>query len=557
MRRGVGQARGAPGPLRPARRDAPGVQLRLPRHPLGRRSACAPSSSPRCGSNDDVGAPTTWVLSNHDVVRHASRLGLDQRRRRPNGIRADDPQPDAALGLRRARAATTLMLGAARRRLPLPGRGARAAGAHRHAGRVPPGPDLPPHQGKEIGRDGCRVPMPWVRDAPSLGFGPGDQPWLPQPDAYADLAVDQQDGVEGSTLELYRSLLATAPDPRPGPGGLAWDALASDTVVAVRNTSATGARIVVVTNLGAEPVALPEGEVLVASGPLAADGRVPTDTTVWASARSGADGARGRLPLPRRADAARAGAPGRRGYGAERRPREHPARVPRGRRMGYRYLETDVHARATASRRLPRHRARPGLRRRRARRRPHPGGGARGPDRRQRGVPLLAELFEEFPDTCINIDIKADTALRPTVREILRHDAIDRVCIGSFSERRVRAARAALGPASRPRPGRSGPRCCASPPPVLSRLLHTPAPVLQIPALHRSAAARVDPRDPGAGPPRPRPRQARARVVPRLVARGRHRDAPAARPRCRRHRHRPHRRAARRPRRARAPPDGA
>ncbi|MEO7422967.1 MAG: glycoside hydrolase family 13 protein, partial [Ornithinibacter sp.] len=61
-------------------------------------------------SNDDVGAPTTWVLSNHDVVRHASRLGLDQSLPRPNGISAQDPQPDAVLGLRRARAATTMML---------------------------------------------------------------------------------------------------------------------------------------------------------------------------------------------------------------------------------------------------------------------------------------------------------------------------------------------------------------------------------------------------------------------------------------------------------------
>src|SRR5690606_20214725 len=61
--------------------------------------------------NDAVGAPTTWVLSNHDVVRHASRFGLPDPTRRPNGIGPDDPQPDAALGLARARAATTVMLG--------------------------------------------------------------------------------------------------------------------------------------------------------------------------------------------------------------------------------------------------------------------------------------------------------------------------------------------------------------------------------------------------------------------------------------------------------------
>jgi alpha-glucosidase len=139
--------------------------------------------------------------------------------------------------------------------------------------------------GTVVGRDGCRVPMPWVRDAPSLGFGPGDSPWLPQPEAYADLAVDQQDGVEGSTLELYRALLGYRHKHRFGHGSLTWDALSSECVVALRNTSGDGERtLLVVTNLGAEPVPVPEGDVLISSGPLTDDGAVPTvptDTTAW------------------------------------------------------------------------------------------------------------------------------------------------------------------------------------------------------------------------------------------------------------------------------------
>jgi alpha-glucosidase len=233
-------------------------------------------------SNDDVGAPTTWVLSNHDVVRHASRLGLDQTLPRPNGIRAGDPQPDAVLGLRRARAATALMLA-------LPG------GAYVYQGEelgLPEHTTMPDsfrqdptfHRtgGRVTGRDGCRVPMPWVKGAPSNGFGPGDTPWLPQPDAYADLAVDQQQGVAGSTLELYRALLEYRRRHRFGHGSLSWDPLASDTVIALRNTAGDGERtLLVVSNLGADPVALPAGEVLVTSGPLTDDGAVPTDTTVW------------------------------------------------------------------------------------------------------------------------------------------------------------------------------------------------------------------------------------------------------------------------------------
>ena len=114
--------------------------------PTGTPPRCARSSRPRCAPTTSVGAPTTWVLSNHDVVRHASRLGLDQALPRPNGIRADDPQPDAVLGLRRARAATALMLA-------LPGGAYVYQGEELglpehtdHARRVPPGPDLPPHR---------------------------------------------------------------------------------------------------------------------------------------------------------------------------------------------------------------------------------------------------------------------------------------------------------------------------------------------------------------------------------------------------------------------------
>jgi alpha-glucosidase len=236
------------------------------------------------GANDEVGAPTTWVLSNHDVVRHASRLGLDQTHPRPNGIAAGDPQPDRVLGLRRARAATTLMLA-------LPG------GAYVYQGEelgLPEVTDLPDEvrqdptfhrtHGAETGRDGCRVPIPWVKEAPSFGFGPTERTWLPQPDVFGDLAVDQQSGVEGSTLELYRRLLSTRRHERLGHGGLARHPLSSDDVVAFVNVSRDGARhTLVLVNTGADPVELPEGAVVtVSSGPLTADGRVPTDTAVWA-----------------------------------------------------------------------------------------------------------------------------------------------------------------------------------------------------------------------------------------------------------------------------------
>ena len=232
--------------------------------------------------NDSVGAPTTWVLSNHDVVRHASRLGLADPSSRPNGIAAEDEQPDEVLGLRRARAATLLLLG-------LPG------SAYLYQGEelgLPEHTSLPAEvredpaffrtNGAERGRDGCRVPLPWEKDAPGFGYSPTGDTWLPQPAEWAAYAADAQDGVPGSTLELYRDTLRLRKAEGLGTGGAAWEPAYADAadVIAVRNGS-----VLVVANLGSTPVALPEGaEVLLASGlpddaPVGAD--LPGDTTVW------------------------------------------------------------------------------------------------------------------------------------------------------------------------------------------------------------------------------------------------------------------------------------
>lgn len=235
-------------------------------------------------ASDGVGAPTTWVLSNHDVVRHASRLGLSTPGARPNGIGVGDEQPDEELGLRRARAASLLMLG-------LPG------SAYLYQGEEL---GLPEHTSldddlrqdpawwrsghTERGRDGCRVPLPWTADAPGLGFSPTGATWLPQPESWSRFALDAQQGVEGSTYETYRAALRVRREQGLGSGSLAWvDApeLLGGEVLAFLNRD-----VLVLTVFGGAPVTLPEGaEVLLASGDVAVeDGRVvvPTDTTVWA-----------------------------------------------------------------------------------------------------------------------------------------------------------------------------------------------------------------------------------------------------------------------------------
>ncbi|WP_431841463.1 glycoside hydrolase family 13 protein [Calidifontibacter indicus] len=230
-------------------------------------------------ANDKVGAPTTWVLSNHDVVRHASRLGLPIGTPRPNGIGADDAQPDAVAGLRRARAATTLMLA-------LPG------GAYLYQGEelglpdhttmpdaVRQDPTFARTHGKELGRDGCRVPLPWSKDEPAFGFNGTGDTWLPQPTVYGDLAVDQQEGVAGSTLELYRELLRIRKERDLGEGAISVLDEGADVLAARVETRAGTTQVLV--NFGAEPVEIPSGAtVLVASEP-DVDTVLPTDTAVW------------------------------------------------------------------------------------------------------------------------------------------------------------------------------------------------------------------------------------------------------------------------------------
>jgi glycerophosphoryl diester phosphodiesterase len=61
-------------------------------------------------------------------------------------------------------------------------------------------------------------------------------------------------------------------------------------------------------------------------------------------------------------------------------------------------------------------------------------------------IPLLEELLGTFPDLRINIDPKHDAAVQPLIDVIEKFDAVSRVCIGSFSGKRVARLRKALGP---------------------------------------------------------------------------------------------------------------
>ncbi|MFF4548262.1 glycoside hydrolase family 13 protein [Streptomyces sp. NPDC001406] len=223
-----------------------------------------------------AGACATWVLSNHDVVRHASWLilppGTDENAWLLSGGQA--PRTDEAAGLRRARAATLLMLA-------LPGSSYLYQGEELGLPEVAdlPAPVLQDPVWEQTGRvrkgrDGCRVPLPWTRTGPSYGFGPGGA-WLPQPASFSSYAVQAQSGTEGSTLELYRTALRLRRKLQEGET-LTWAPEAAAGVLDFTRTEAWRC----VTNLSAAPVPLPPGEVLLTSAPLR-EGRLDPDTTVW------------------------------------------------------------------------------------------------------------------------------------------------------------------------------------------------------------------------------------------------------------------------------------
>jgi alpha-glucosidase len=220
---------------------------------------------------DGVGAPSTWVLNNHDVLRHVSRFGGDYgRTTASDGVGPNNPQPDNVLGLQKARAATLFMLGLPGasylyqgEELGLPDH-TTLADEHRQD------PTFARTQGQRVGRDGCRVPLPWEMGNASNGFNQTGKAWLPQPQSYAALSRDQQQGKAGSTLTLYQQALRLRSELKLGEGSFDW--VSKTAVLTYQNGN-----LQIVHNFSGEPVKL-EGEVLLSSMPLAAGNLLPNDT---------------------------------------------------------------------------------------------------------------------------------------------------------------------------------------------------------------------------------------------------------------------------------------
>ena len=232
------------------------------------------------------GAPSSWVLTNHDVVRQVTRYAREQpeekggneweRARWPGSV------PDLELGRWRARAAHLLVAA-----LP----GVLYAYLGEELG-LPEVEDLPAdarvdpifHRsgGTDPGRDGSRVPLPWTGSEPVAGT------WLPQPPGWGSLAAAVQEGDPASVLSLYRASLALRRSHWGAAGPLEWDDDAPAGVLAFHRSSAEGddGGPLHSWTTFEEPVELPAGaRVLLASRPelpgASASVVLPPDTTAW------------------------------------------------------------------------------------------------------------------------------------------------------------------------------------------------------------------------------------------------------------------------------------
>lgn len=227
-----------------------------------------------------VGAPPTWVLSNHDVTRPVTRYGREDTSfafaAKRFGVASD-----LELGRRRARAAALLTAA-------LPGVLYLYQGDELGLPEVELPPEIitdPMHfrsGGIDPGRDGCRVPLPWAADGSSFGFAPdGVRPWLPQPRDWGRYSVEREAGDPSSMLSLYRAALALRrSEPAFATPDFAW-LDAGPPILAFRRGNAEAGEIECLVNLGDEPVPIPHGRRVLLASHTVTDNKVEPDGAVW------------------------------------------------------------------------------------------------------------------------------------------------------------------------------------------------------------------------------------------------------------------------------------
>jgi len=229
-----------------------------------------------------VGSSSTWVLSNHDVIRHPTRYAFDSASAVRTWLDSGGQMNtgNAPRGLQRARAATALILA-------LPGSSYLYQGEELG---LPEVGDLPEEclddpiwrrsNGQHRGRDGARVPLPWTSSGTSYGFGPAGA-WLPQPSSFASLSVEAQQQDPNSTLAFYRRALRARRQITASAGPLTWLSAEEDDLLVFRRGDGWEIR----SNFAEHPIELPPPAglelVLSSSARPHPASIIPGSTTVW------------------------------------------------------------------------------------------------------------------------------------------------------------------------------------------------------------------------------------------------------------------------------------
>ena len=220
----------------------------------------------------------TWTLSSHDEKRTVSRYSQDGP---AEGVLADVTQT----GRERARSGYLLAL-------TLPGSACIFQGEELGLWEVT---DIPEDKlqdpiyfrtGKqELGRDGCRVPLPWEKEGTSLGFSSSHEAWLPQPQGWADVSVATQLDDTSSTLRFFRSVLALRSTIfNDDEWAFTWDPSPTGVLVLRR-----GPDFRCVVNFSGEPFQIgPDEEALVSSSPLTHERVINVNNAAWLRARRSA-----------------------------------------------------------------------------------------------------------------------------------------------------------------------------------------------------------------------------------------------------------------------------
>ena len=218
----------------------------------------------------------TWTLSNHDQIRHATKMGLNPAVNRRDWMLSNGTSHplDKESGTNNGLAATLYILA-------LPGSTYMFQGEELGLHEVTDVPErdiqdpqyLRNHK-VDKGRDGCRVPLPWTKSGSSFGFGTGGA-HLPQPNWFGDYSVEVEEKDAHSPLAIYRRALELRKDLQTKEE-IKWHKTSDVSVLHFSRPNGWNC----ITNFRAQEYTMPKGEILLSSKPLV-NGKIPAGTTVW------------------------------------------------------------------------------------------------------------------------------------------------------------------------------------------------------------------------------------------------------------------------------------